>query len=135
MEITDTNIKGYISDLEEPRKSDILYLIDLFQDLSNKQAKLWGSIVGFGNLHYKYKTGREGNMPLIGLANRKVAITLYLSYSISEYPELARLGKYKVSKSCLYIKKLSDINLDVLKEIIIKAVNEELDYDTITVIE
>lgn len=135
MEITKTNIDEYISELEEPRKSDILLLIDLFKEVSNKEAKLWGSIVGFGNLHYKYKTGREGNMPLIGLANRKVAITLYLSYSISEYPELSRLGKHKVSKSCLYIKKLSDINIDVLKEILIKAVNEVLDYDIITVIE
>ena len=135
MEITNTNIKEYIKALEEPRKSDILYLIKLFEDLSKKEAKLWGSIVGFGNLHYKYKTGREGNMPLIGLANRKVAITLYLSYSISEYEELERLGKFKVSKSCLYIKKLSDINIDVLKEIVIKAINEVLDYSTITVIE
>lgn len=94
MEITNTNISEYINALEEPRKSDILYLLNLFQEITKKEAKLWGSIVGFGNIHYKYKTGREGNMPLIGLANRKVAITLYLSYSISEYPELEGLGKY-----------------------------------------
>lgn len=133
MEITSNNIDQYVDNLDKNRKDDIVYLINLFEELSNYKPQLWGSIVGFGNLHYKYASKREGNMPLIGLANRKAAITLYLSYTISEYEDLEKLGKYKVSKSCLYIKKLSDIDINVLKKIIIKSMEETLSYDMITV--
>lgn len=133
MEITSNNIDQYVDNLDKNRKDDIVYLIKLFEELSNYKPQLWGSIVGFGNLHYKYASKREGNMPLIGLANRKAAITLYLSYTISEYEDLEKLGKYKVSKSCLYIKKLSDIDINVLKKIIVKSMEETLSYDMITV--
>lgn len=133
MEITSNNIDQYVDNLDKNRKDDIVYLINLFEELSNYKPQLWGSIVGFGNLHYKYASKREGNMPLIGLANRKAAITLYLSYTISEYEDLEKLGKYKVSKSCLYIKKLSDIDINVLKKIIIKSMEETLSYDMITI--
>lgn len=133
MEITSNNIDQYVDNLDKNRKDDIVYLINLFEELSNYKPQLWGSIVGFGNLHYKYASKREGNMPLIGLANRKAAITLYLSYTISEYEYLEKLGKYKVSKSCLYIKKLSDIDINVLKKIIVKSMEETLSYDMITV--
>lgn len=133
MEITSNNIDQYVDNLDKNRKDDIVYLINLFEELSNYKPQLWGSIVGFGNLHYKYASKREGNMPLIGLANRKAAITLYLSYTISEYEDLEKLGKYKVSKSCLYIKKLSDIDINVLKKIIVKSMEETLSYDMITV--
>lgn len=131
MEITHNMIDDFINQIAEPRKKDILTLIELCEKLTHKKPKLWGTIIGFGNLHYTYKTGREGNMPLLGLANRKQAITLYLSYTLDRYQELEHLGKFTIGKSCLYIKKLSDINLDVLETIMRKAIEETLLYDFI----
>ena len=83
---------------------------------------MWGSIIGFGKLHYTYKTGRQGDMPQFGIANRKQAITLYMSYHIEQYEALNRLGKYRTGKGCLYIKKLEDVDLNVLYELIVKAI-------------
>lgn len=117
MEITQNNIKDYLYTIDSKRKEDIKTLLKLFNEVTNLDPKIWGSIVGYGNLHYKYASKREGNMPILGFANRKQALTLYLSYSISENPLLTSLGKHKVSKSCLYINKLGDIDLNVLKKI------------------
>ena len=84
---------------------------------------MWGpAIVGFGSYHYKYESGREGDAPLVGFSPRKDALTLYLS---SDFPEretlLTQLGKHKTGKGCVYIKKLSDVNLDVLQALISHA--------------
>lgn len=76
--------------------------MQLFKDVSKLKPIMWGTIVGFGNLHYVYKSKREGNMPIIGFANRIQALTLYLSETISDYSLLEQLGKYKTSKACLY---------------------------------
>ncbi|MBN3490922.1 DUF1801 domain-containing protein [Acholeplasma equirhinis] len=100
------------------------------KEVSGLESKLWGSIIGFGNLHYKYPTGTEGNMPLLGIANRKSSITLYVTYVAADYPELASLGKFEMGKSCIYVKKLSDINLAVLKKIMLrtKELTKTIDY-------
>lgn len=132
MKITEASIDQWIEQIDEPRKDDIITLIDIISTLTHKKPKLWGSIVGFGNLHYRYPSGHEGDMPLVGLANRKQAITLYLSYQIDQYEELQALGKHTHGKGCLYIKKLSDVNLDVLKELIKHAIKDILSYDFIT---
>lgn len=114
MEITSLDVMEFINQMPEPRKKDIIELSLMMKTITQKEPKLWGTIIGFGSLHYKYKTGTEGDMPILGLASRKQAITLYLSYDIEKYQELKSLGKYTHGKGCLYIKKLSDININVL---------------------
>lgn len=126
MEISNQSVQDFVNQIEEPRKTDILKLMEIAQRLTQKEAKMWGTIIGYGNLHYKYKTGHEGDMPLFGLANRKQAITLYVSYTLEKYPQLKQLGKFSMGKSCLYIKKVSDINLDVLESLITDAIKDTL---------
>ena len=126
MEISNQSVQDFVNQIEEPRKTDILKLMEIAQRLTQKEAKMWGTIIGYGNLHYKYKTGHEGDIPLFGLANRKQAITLYVSYTLEKYPQLKQLGKFSMGKSCLYIKKVSDINLDVLESLITDAIKDTL---------
>ena len=126
MMITNQEIKSFIDELSEPRKSEILTLCDIMHKVTKKEPKLWGTILGFGSLHYKYPTGREGDMPIIGLASRKNAITLYLSCDIEKYEEFKKLGKYTHGKGCLYIKKLSDVDLNILEDLIAHATHDVL---------
>lgn len=134
MEITNHDIKSYIEKIDEKRQKDIVKLIEIGKKLTKKEPELWGSIIGFGKLHYTYKTGREGDMPLFGFANRKQAITLYLSYDINKYEELNTLGKHKTGQGCLYINKLEDIDIDVLEDLIKKAMDDLLKSSMITVV-
>ncbi|MCU0104794.1 DUF1801 domain-containing protein [Acholeplasma vituli] len=135
MNITNVDVRNYIDSLDPKRKPDVLYLIDLMSEITGLKPKLWGTIVGFGKLHYQYKTGHSGDMPIIGLASRKQAITLYLSFEINQYEELSHLGKVTYGKSCLYIKTLKDVDLDVLRSLIIKTTEDALKMDFITRIE
>ncbi|MFA7367404.1 MAG: DUF1801 domain-containing protein, partial [Bacilli bacterium] len=78
MKITSNDVIGFIDSLDEARINDIKVLVNLFKKVTNKEPLMWGNIIGFGNLHYKYKTGHSGDMPLLALASRKQAITLYV---------------------------------------------------------
>lgn len=131
MEITSMSIDTYLVNLEETRRKDLLKLIDLGKDITNKEPAMWGSIIGFDNLHYKYKTGHSGNMPVFAFASRANAITLYLSYDVGAYSELEELGKYKIGKGCLYIKKLEDIDWQILVKLIKHAVDDTYKLDFI----
>jgi hypothetical protein len=94
-------------------------LIKIFEEITTEKPVMWSTMIGFGNYHYKYDSGREGDFFLVGFAPSKVGITLYITSGYTELAEkLERLGKHKIGKSCLYIKSLSDLNLDILKEII-----------------
>ena len=135
MEVTSKDIQAFLKTVEEKRKEDVLALIDMGKRLTKKEPKMWGTMVGFGKVHYRYKTGHEGDMFLFGFANRKQALTLYMSYDINQFDELKDLGKYKTGKGCLYIKKLSDVNQDVLEKLIVKATNQLKNSDMITVVE
>jgi hypothetical protein len=135
MEITNSNIEFFINNLDPERKNDIVALVDLIKEITNKEPKLWGSIIGFGRLKYVYKSGHSGEMPLVGLASRKQSITLYLSYDINKFYELNNLGKYKTGKGCLYIKKLEDINIDVMRSLIKDAIRDTISLDFISEIE
>ena len=126
MEITSDNIKEYIEKITEPRKTEIEILMNLMEKVTHKKPKLWGSIVGFGSVHYTYETGHQGDMPILGFANRKHALTLYLSCDIAQYEELKILGKHTIGKGCLYIKKLTDVDLNVLESLMIHAKNDAL---------
>ena len=118
---TSENVEWFLSSIsEEQKRLDCLKLLDIMQDLTQAPPAMWGtSIVGFGEYHYRYKTGREGDWFMTGFAPRKQALTLYLMCDLShDGLNFDSLGKYKKSKGCLYIKRLSDIDLAVLKRII-----------------
>jgi hypothetical protein len=117
------------------RKEDVHWIVSQMEKITQRKPKLWGSIIGFGRLYYRYPTGNDGYMPILGLANRKQAITLYLSFTLETYPELHKLGKHKTGKSCLYIQRLADVDLDVLIKMMKKAYQETIGYAIVKVIE
>lgn len=110
----------------EQKRIDSLKIIELMSDLTRAKPKMWGpSIIGFGNYHYKYASGREGDFFRIGFSPRKQNISLYIMSGFSHYEELLKkLGKHKTGKSCLYINRLDDISEAVLVEIMSRS----LDY-------
>lgn len=105
---------------DEQRRADATAVCDLMREVTGAEPAMWGtSIVGFGSYHYRYATGREGDWPAIGLSPRKQNLTIYISEGFDNYGELlSRLGKHTTSKSCLYIRRLSDVDLDVLRELV-----------------
>lgn len=107
-----------VSDLTQ--RADSYVLIDMMKEITNHDPLMWGtSIIGFGNYHYKYDSGREGDTVLTGFSPRSKNIAIYILAGFERYPEiLATLGKYKTAKSCLYIKRLSDVNLNSLRQLI-----------------
>lgn len=113
----------------EQKKADSIRLVELMQEWSGFEPKMWGpSIIGFGNYHYKYESGHEGDAPILGFSPRKAAFSLYI-FSATEKSEklLAGLGKFKMGKACIYVKKLSDISISTLQELCtesIKYINE-----------
>ena len=108
----------------EQRKAECALVLDLMQKITRQEPRMWGSsIVGFGSYHYKYASGKEGEWFLTGFSPRKQALTLYIISGFSPFGELMdQLGKYKTGKSCLYVKKLEDIDLKVLKKLVRQSV-------------
>jgi hypothetical protein len=109
---------------KELKKADSFRLIELMQKWSGAEAKMWGpTIIGFGNYHYKYASGHEGDAPVLGFSPRKAAFSLYV-YSDTERSKLllADLGKFKMGKACIYVKKLSDINITALHELCMESI-------------
>ena len=109
---------------KEDKKSDSFVLIELMSKWAGFEAKMWGpTIIGFGSYHYKYASGREGDAPLIGFSPRKPAFSLYVYSPIEEHKHLLdELGKYKMGKSCIYVKRLSDINMLTLEKMCIATI-------------
>lgn len=117
---TSLSVTEFIDAVEnETRRSDSYVLFQLFEKITGYPPVLWGnSLIGFGSYHYIYDSGREGDMLMAGFSPRKQNLALYNTGHV-RYPELLnKLGKHKTGKSCLYINKLSDVNLDVLTELI-----------------
>ncbi|MDR6844254.1 DUF1801 domain-containing protein [Flavobacterium granuli] len=110
---------------DSKRRDDCMSLIYLLSKLSGFEPKMWGTaIVGFGIYNYKHESGHEGNAPLVGLASRKSAITVYLASTFDEKEAfLSKLGKHKTSKACLYIQKLEDIDIDILSQLVQKSID------------
>ena len=106
------------------RRKDCETIAGLMEKATKRPAVMWGpSIVGFGTYHFKYDSGREGDFLVIGFSPRKSDLTLY-GLAINDAPDLmAKLGKFKTAKYCLYIKKLSDVHLPTLKELIVRGVD------------
>ena len=108
-----------------PQKiQDSLDLITLMEEASGHKAHMWGpSIIGFGSYHYKYASGHEGDAPVLGFSPRKAAISLYVFTGLDEHAHmLQNLGKFKMGKACIYVNKLGDINVDVLKNLMANTI-------------
>ena len=111
---------------DEQKRRDSKAISRLMKELTGKSAKMWGTaIVGFGDYHYKYKSGREGDFFVTGFSPRKQNLTIYIVPGFSKYKKLlTKLGKHKTSVSCLYIKRISDIDMTVLAELISLSIQD-----------
>ncbi len=109
---------------DEQKQKDAFALLELMRQATQEEGKMWGtSIVGFGSYHYKYASGREGDWFITGFSPRKQNLTLYIMDGFDQYEHLLQsLGKYKTGKSCLYIKRLSDVHISNLRELVILSV-------------
>lgn len=126
---TDADVGEFINSFAatDQKRKDSFELLKLMQDFTGFEPKMWGgSIIGFGSYHYKSERSRqEGDWPLVGFSPRKAAISLYVFSGLKEHEHLLEgLGKFKMGKACIYVKKLSDINADVLETL----VKETLSY-------
>jgi hypothetical protein len=120
---TALSVAGFIDAIaDDRRRTDAKALVKLMQSASGEKPKMWGpSIIGFGSYHYTYDSGREGDMPVVGFSPRKAAIVLYgLRGSDDADGMLAKLGEHTTGKGCVYIKKLADVNQNVLKSMVVK---------------
>lgn len=123
---TDASVDAFLNGvMPDRRRQDGMALRDMIQRLTGLEPKMWGpSIVGFGRYHYKYDSGREGDLFLTGFSPRKTSLSIYIMPGFSDFDGLmAKLGKHKTGKSCLYVNKLDDVDLRVLEELIQRSVD------------
>ncbi|MEL6591106.1 MAG: DUF1801 domain-containing protein [Bacteroidota bacterium] len=128
----DLSVTDFLDSVEdEQKRQDSYTLLETMKRLSGAEPIMWGSsIIGFGNYRYRYKSGREGDWFLTGFSPRKNALTLYLMGGLEQQAELLeKLGKYKRGKGCLYIKKLSEVDTDVLEEMIALGIRKLQEQD------
>ncbi len=121
----DRNVEDFLNQIEDQkRRQDCFTILELMKTAVQSEASMWGeSIVGFGHYHYKYASGREADWMLAGFSPRKQNLTIYIMSGFEHYDSLMqRLGKFKTGKACLYIKQVEDIDLDVLKELVVRSV-------------
>lgn len=117
----DQSVDAFLATVEDPRKREDCYtLIDIMQAAAGEGPRMWGdSIVGFSHYRYKYATGRTGEWPIVAFSPRKQNLTLYIMAGFDNYEELlGKLGKHTTGKSCLYVKRLSDLDMDVLETLV-----------------
>ena len=122
---TENSVIEFIEHVENPKKREDAYkLLDLFTETSGYPGKMWGpSIIGFGSYHYKYQSGHEGDAPLVGFSPRKAKISLYFATGDLEREELLKyFGKHTTGKGCVYINKVADIDVAVLKALIKQSI-------------
>ena len=123
---TEASVIEFINQVEdEQKKQDAFVILELMKSITKEEPVLWGpSLIGFGNYHYKYESGREGDFFIVGFSPRKTALTIYIMPGFERYNDfMQKLGKFKTGKSCLYLKKLADIDLEVLTELIKASVD------------
>lgn len=124
---TNASVREFLDKVEHPvKRIDSFHLLELMENITGVKPILWGdSIVGFDTYHYEYASGREGDWPITGFSPRKQKLTIYIMNGFANYELLLQnMGKFKVSKSCLYINKLADVKIDVLTEIIKDSVHQ-----------
>ena len=123
---TNASVDKFINSIKEKTtREDCYKIIELMKSVTKEEPKMWGSsIIGFGTYHYKYASGREGDMCITGFSPRKQNLTIYLMGGFEKQKaQLEKLGKHKTSKACLYIKSLDDVDQKILKEMIVNSVN------------
>lgn len=124
--VTNQNAADYLNELaDEGKRRDCQVLLDLFRKVTGEVPKMWGSsIIGFGSYHYKStRSKQEGDWPLTGFSPRKQDLTIYIMPGFTSYGDLLlKLGKFKTSVSCLYVKRLVDIDLSVLEQLVLSSV-------------
>ena len=125
---TESSVADFINTFvdNEVKRNDAFELIEIMNQATGFEPKMWGpSIIGFGSYHYKYASGHEGDAPLVGFSPRKTAISLYIYFSTENKEELlSKFGKHKAAKGCIYINKLADIDIEILKIMIAASVKE-----------
>ena len=124
---TDTSVAGFIARIEgDERRADCEALVALMQRVTGEPAVLWGeAIIGFGSYHYRYASGREGDAPLAGFSPRKGDISVYLSCDAAAASALlATLGRHRIGKSCLYLRRLADVDMAVLEQLVVAAMED-----------
>ena len=125
MKPNDQSVTAFLDKIPDATRREECYeLLGLMKRVTNTEPRLWASgLVGFGKYHYKYASGHEGDCFVAGFASRKTALTLYITAGVERFPKLLeKLGKHKAGKGCLYIKKLDDVNLAVLEDLVSKSV-------------
>ena len=123
--VNDASVEGFLNSVtDEQKREDCFEILRLMKQVTNEEPKMWGSsIVGFGSYHYKGASGREGDWLLTGFSPRKENLTLYIMGGFDLHQDLLKkLGKHKTSVGCLYIKKLDDVDKEILKELVAESV-------------
>lgn len=121
----DASVVAFLETVEDDgKREDCLTIVKLMQAVTKAKPRMWGAnMIGFGTYHYRYESGREGDWFLTGFSPRKQNLTLYIMAGFDRYETLlGKLGKFKTGKSCLYVKRLNDIDLSVLKQLIAASV-------------
>ena len=124
---TGASVVDFINSVDiKRRREDGFTLLRLMKEVTGEDPEMWGpSIIGFGDYHYRYESGREGDFFLTGFSPRKQSLSLYIMAGFEEYDSLlASLGKHRRGASCLYINKLADVDMDVLRDLIQKSVEQ-----------
>jgi len=126
--VSDASVEDFINSVESDiKKADAFRILEIYKKATNEEPKMWGSsIIGFGQYHYKSERSKqEGDWPLAGFSPRKQNLTLYIMPGFNDYSDLlAMLGKHKTSKACLYINKLSDVDLEVLERLVRRSYDD-----------
>jgi hypothetical protein len=128
---TKASVKEFLNQItDKERRDDCFTVAKIMEEITGDKPKMWGpSIVGFGTWHYKYASGREGDWPVTAFSPRKKDLTLYIMMGFQKHTELMqKLGRHSTGKSCLYIKRLSDIHVPTLKKLIKTSIKELHDY-------
>jgi hypothetical protein len=121
--LTAISVDSFLEKTDDNTRKDCYTIMGIMGKVTGEKPKMWGpAIIGFGEHHYKYDSGREGDICLIGFSPRKADITLYILCGFDEQNDLlAKIGKHKASGGCLHVKKLTDVDLNVLEDLIAKA--------------
>lgn len=122
---TDEDVAKFLEGIDDERKrADARRVLEIMREVTGEEPRMWGpSMVGFGSYHYVYESGREGDWFLTGFAPRSRSLSLYIMAGFGEYDALlARLGKHKTGKSCLYVNRLADVDEEVLRELVRRSV-------------
>ncbi len=123
--VNNQSVEKFLNGIKDQQtREDCFTIVEIMKQATKSEPKMWGSsIVGFGNYHYKYESGREGDWFLAGFSPRKQNLTLYIMAGFARHDELMRkLGKHKTGKSCLYVKRLADVNVPTLKKLIQESI-------------